>query len=43
VTNFDDLLGEPSPDDAGDDDVERFLSCLHEWRHEDAPSHRSVE
>ena len=41
VTNFDDLLGDASPEDAGDASVDEFLRALREWR--STPSHRSVE
>ncbi len=40
VTSFEDLLGEPGPDDDGDTDVDHFLSSLREWR--DTPSQRSI-
>lgn len=41
VTNFDDLLGDPLPEDEGDDDVDDFLCLLREWR--STPSTRSIE
>jgi hypothetical protein len=41
VTDFDSLLGELIPEDQGDDNVDRFLLSIREWR--DTPSNRSVE
>lgn len=35
VNNLDELKGLPSPDDAGDDDIDQFLRLLREWRESD--------
>lgn len=35
VNNLDELQGLPSPDDAGDDDIDQFLRLLREWRESD--------
>jgi hypothetical protein len=40
VTDFDELLGDPAPEDEGSDDVDEFLRWLREWR--DTPSTRSI-
>jgi hypothetical protein len=37
VNDLADLKGSPSPNDAGNDDVDELLHLLRQWREEDLP------